>query len=175
MNGNCHFINGIAVTTLISLNIDNIAKLTNTPINDKPAVITCLVLGGILGSIFPDIDNPKSNMGQLAKPVSTIIGAINKLTGRSDYDHRSIFHDIAFSVIGLTLSLLFFPYISGFFIGTLSHIFLDSFTPRGIPFIFGIGHFHIASIPSASKRAIVVSYLFATLLFTMALATKVYF
>lgn len=167
MNGNCHFINGIAVTTLVSLNIDNFIKITNISIDNRQAFLTCLVLGGVLGSIFPDIDNPTSHFGQLARPFSTIIAALGCLVGKRDYNHRWILHDLTLNVLGFYLCTLFFPYLTGFFIGTLSHLALDTLNPSGIPVFFGMGNLTLAKVPSNSRLGTLLSYACAVALFIL--------
>ncbi len=174
MNGNCHLINGLTVSAMVSLNIDFIANYTPIIITNKPAAIALIVMGGIIGSIFPDIDNINSNMGQLCKPFSTMINSIQMLFGKTGSNHRGIFHDIFLYVFGLFFSLLYTPYLTGFFIGGLSHIFLDSFNPSGVPYIFGIGKFRIAKVLSGSETSVKVSWLLAILMLVSGLSLFLY-
>ena len=131
MNGNCHFVYGATVGSMLALNLDKISTAVN--INNNAETATLLVLGGLIGGIFPDIDNPSSYMGKLSSPVSTIIGWINKKLGKVGANHRGILHDPSIYLLGLFLSYKFFSPLIGFFIGCLSHVFLDMFNPKGVP------------------------------------------
>ena len=56
MNGNCHFIFGASVGTAVAINTDILnSYLPN--IAATPETATLFVLGGLIGGIFPDIDN----------------------------------------------------------------------------------------------------------------------
>ena len=134
MNGNCHFIYGAAVGSALALNLDKISSITS--INNSPETATLFILGGLVGGIFPDIDNPNSYMGHLSAPISTIIGEINEKLGKVGSNHRGILHDPIVYLIGLVLSYFFFSPLIGLFIGCLSHIFLDMFNPKGVPCLF---------------------------------------
>lgn len=134
MNGNCHFIYGAAVGSALALNLDKISSITS--INNSPETATLFILGGLVGGIFPDIDNPNSYMGHLSAPISTIIGEINEKLGKVGSNHRGILHDPIVYLVGLVLSYFFFSPLIGLFIGCLSHIFLDMFNPKGVPCLF---------------------------------------
>lgn len=134
MNGNCHFIYGAAVGSMLALNLDKISTAVN--ISNSAETATLFVLGGLVGGIFPDIDNPSSYMGRLSTPVSSAIGLINKKLGKVGANHRGILHDPIVYILGLFLSYFFFSPLLGFFIGCLSHIFLDMFNPKGVPCLF---------------------------------------
>lgn len=146
MNGNCHFIYGAAVAT-------SAAIITGADQNTA----TLLLATGLIGSIFPDIDNPTSHFGQLTKPLSTIIGNVGKITGHTGKKHRGIFHDLGFYLILAALSYEFVPALIGFFLGVLSHLLLDSMNPAGIK-IFG-KYFSIAKVQSNSKIAVYISWI----------------
>ena len=152
MNGNCHFMYGATVGAMVAINMGNIATVL-PHITSSPETATLLVLGGLVGGIFPDIDNPSSFMGQLAAPVSTVIGAINKKMGKIGSNHRGILHDPITYIAGLILCYFFFPPMIGFFIGCLSHLFLDAFNPKGIPFFF-IKKIRLAKIESGSMLSV---------------------
>lgn len=135
MNGNCHFLYGAAVGTAIAVNLNHIVTILPN-VTATPETATLLIMGGLIGGIFPDIDNPSSHMGQLSAPVSTVIGAINSKVGKVGSNHRGILHDPTIYLLGLVLSYFFFAPMIGFFIGCLSHLFLDMFNPKGIPFLW---------------------------------------
>ena len=151
MNGNCHFIYGATIGSMVALNIDKISTVL-PHITNTSETATLFVLGGLIGGIFPDIDNPSSYMGKLSAPVSTVIGTINKKLGKVGANHRGILHDPIIYIIGLILSYIFLPALIGLFVGCISHLFLDMFNPKGIPFCFvkkvSIGKFDSGSISS---------------------------
>ena len=86
----------------------------------------CLVLVAA-GSLLPDIDHPKSWVGQRTRPVSTAIASI--------VGHRGVTHS-AIAVLGLTLLLLHAGYrragVSALATGYLSHLAADMLTPQGL-------------------------------------------
>ena len=157
MNGNCHFIYGAAIGSMCALNIN----LINTYLPNITATYetgTLFVLGGVIGGIFPDIDNPKSHMGKLSSPVSSFIGMISGLFGKKGQHHRGILHDPIVYILGLVLSYLYFSPLVGFFLGCISHIFLDLFNPAGVPFMLGAKHLHLGKIASGSKESVLFTW-----------------
>ncbi len=151
MNGNCHFVFGASVGASVSL----MCGLSS-------AETTLLISTCLIGAIFPDIDNPTSNMGQLSKPISTVIGKVGRVFGKSGKNHRGIFHDPFFYIIGAYLSYLYFPPLLGFFLGAFTHLFLDMFNPSGIRFL-GVKFLRLAKIPSGSKESVAFTWI-ATIL-----------
>lgn len=96
------------------------------------------IAGAVIGSLFPDIDHRGSYLGRKAKITSTITNAL--------FGHRGITHSPiamgAFVFFLYLLSKLFIvtsPFIKlwfiGFFLGILSHIFLDMLTKGGVPLL----------------------------------------
>ena len=171
MNGNCHFIFGAAVGSALVLNLGAVSaaipQITNTP-----ETATLLILGGVIGGIFPDIDNESSYMGKLSAPVSTIIGSVNKLFGKVGSNHRGILHDPIIYLVALVLSFLFFPPLIGFIIGCLSHLFLDLFNPKGIP-VAVFKRVHLANFKSGSIESVVFTWVCVVLLIGIGIFTKV--
>ncbi len=162
MNGNCHFMFAGAVSAGVAINLDNFINL-GLQIEHTPVTVTLLIMGGLLGGIMPDMDNPRSHVGQLTKPVSTLIGRVGKFFGKKGFDHRWILHDPVLHSTGLILSYLYFPPMLGFFLGTLSHLFLDAFNPKGIPVFFGAWNIRLGRIPSESKGAVVLTWVLTIL------------
>ena len=160
MNGNCHFIFGASVGTAAAMNTELLSTYLPN-ITAAPETATLFVLGGLIGGIFPDIDNPTSYFGKLTVPVSEWIGGIGKAFGKEREHHRGVFHDAAIYIAGLILSYLFFTPLIGFFAGCLSHIYLDMFNPSGIPFLFGVKHLHLGKIPSGSKGSVIFTWMSA--------------
>ena len=132
MNGNCHFIYGATVGSMVALNLDKVATIL-PHITNTPETATLFVLGGLIGGIFPDIDNPSSYMGRLSAPVSTIIGVINRKLGKTGANHRGILHDPLIYLIGALISYIYLPSLIGFF----SPILLDIIS-YACSFIFSI-------------------------------------
>lgn len=158
MNGNCHFIFGTALGTALAVNVSRIAEVL-PEIHSSSEMQTLFILGGVIGGIFPDIDNPASYMGKLSVPVSTWIGEVSKVFGKTEQKHRGLLHDPAVYLIGLILAYLNCPAWCGFFIGCLSHLFLDMFNPSGVPFLLGIRHLHLGKIVSGSKESVIFTWL----------------
>lgn len=156
MNGNCHFVYGATVGSMFALNISSIAHILPN-IVESSETCTLFVLGGLIGGIFPDIDNPTSHMGQLSAPISTIIGKINKILGKIGSNHRGILHDPLLYIIGLVLSYMFFSPIIGFFIGCLSHTFLDMFNPKGVNVLF-VHRIRLGKINSGDPSSITFTW-----------------
>lgn len=87
-----------------------------------------IILGGILGSLLPDIDHPKSTVALKLKLYLFI-------------RHRGFTH----SLTALLLFILIAPWAEavlhhdlyrGIIIGIISHIFLDTLTPAGVQLFF---------------------------------------
>ena len=153
MNGNCHLVFGAATGTAVCL-------LLKTDAATSSAIIsTCLI-----GSLLPDIDNPESHIAKLTVPVSSLIGKISEAFGKTGWNHRGIFHSILPYILGLYLSFTRFRPILGLFIGALSHLFLDSFNPSGIPVLFGFKRLRFARIKSESVSGIILTWMFTFLI-----------
>ena len=165
MNGNCHFIFGASVGTAIAMNLDTIA-VSMPNITNSPEMATLFVLGGLVGGIFPDIDNPVSYMGKLTVPISTWIGALGELFGKTGAMHRGILHDFFIYIILLTGAYFLCPSLCGFFMGCMSHLFLDMFNPRGVPFLFGAVHLRLGKIKSGSTASVIFTWLCVILTLT---------
>jgi inner membrane protein len=77
----------------------------------------------LIGAAFPDIDHPKSRLGQMAWPIARL------------FEHRGFFH--SFFAIAIFTALLFIIsnsmlYSIAFLLGYASHIFADTLTTAGI-------------------------------------------
>jgi membrane-bound metal-dependent hydrolase YbcI (DUF457 family) len=157
MNGNCHFVYGASVGTMVTMNLDKVT-IVLPHITNTSETATLFILGGLIGGIFPDIDNPSSYMGKLSSPVSNIIGVINKKLGKVGANRRGILHDPLVYLVGLILSYFYVPSLLGFFIGCLSHLFLDMFNPKGIPF-FLFKKVRLGKFDSGSTKSIVFTWI----------------
>lgn len=172
MNGNCHFVYGAALGTALALNVGAISSALEN-ISPTPETATLLVLGGLIGGIFPDIDNPNSYVGKLTSPISGFLGKLGKTAGKTGKNHRGILHDPAVYIVGLILCYFYFTPLIGFFVGCLSHMFLDMFNPMGVPFLFGVTRLHLGSIPSGSKSGVIFTWVNVALVLVMAAISKV--
>lgn len=87
-----------------------------------------LVLITIFGSLFPDIDSPKSILGRYVKPIGWI------------FKHRGILHSVfPLAIIYFVVNYFFgFTYALAFSAGFISHILLDVVTREGVH-IFPLG------------------------------------
>lgn len=93
------------------------------------SVGTAVALG--LGSVFPDIDHPKSFIGNRTKGISHGIGMV--------FGHRGLAHSILGTAIflfltGLLVSGLQLPTEWGdyFIVGYIAHLIEDSFSKTGV-------------------------------------------
>lgn len=171
MNGNCHFLFGAACGSMLALNTDKIAEVLPY-ITDTPETAALFVLGGLVGGILPDIDNPSSHIGKLSAPVSTAIGKIQKMSGRTDSRHRGFFHDPTIYLTGLVLSYLHCTQLVGLFTGCLTHIFLDMFNPSGVPFLFGAKKLRLAKLFSGSRESIILTWLCTAVVIVLGISLK---
>lgn len=158
MNGNCHFVYGASVATALSMNMDKLSTIIPTLVA-SPENITLFIFGGLIGGIFPDLDNPTSYVGKLSSPLSKLFGVLGTASGKTGANHRGILHDPLVYLVGLFLCCQHFTPLIGFFIGCLSHLFLDMFNPAGVPFLFGVKHLHLMKIPSGSRESVIFTWL----------------
>lgn len=171
MNGNCHFVFGASIGTAIAVNINKVTEIL-PELSYTSETQTLFILGGIVGGIFPDIDNPSSYMGKLTVPVSTWIGNISKIFGKSGKNHRGLLHDPIVYITGFVLAYLYCLAWCGFFVGCLSHLFLDMFNLSGVPFLFGIKHLHLGKIVSGSKESVIFTWIYTAVVFMIGILLK---
>lgn len=157
LNGNCHFVFGATTGVAISMNIDKFEGIMPI-VTDFPTTVTLFVLGGLVGGIFPDIDNPTSYMGKLSSPISNWIGRLGEVFGRTGSNHRGILHDPTVYIIGMILSVMYCPALIGFFIGCFSHLWLDLFNPAGLPFMLSRRRLKLANLSSGKPPSIIFTW-----------------
>lgn len=172
MNGNCHCMFGAAVGTAIAININKVAE-SFPNIHATSEFSTLFILGGILGGVLPDIDNPVSHVGRLTAPISNFIAAIGNLAGRGYVKHRGIMHDPLIYIAGLIVSYLYFPPLVCLLVGCLSHIYLDLFNPSGVPFAFGIRRWRLGTITSGSHASKILTWVHVLFIIVVSFAFKV--
>jgi inner membrane protein len=171
MNGNCHFLFGAVTGAALAVNMDSISEYLPS-ITNTPETVALFVLGGLVGGILPDIDNPYSYIGKLTVPVSTGIVMVGDKFGKSGYNHRWILHDPLPYLACLYLSYLYFPPLIGLFIGCLSHLYLDMFNPSGISWMLGVKHLHLGKIYSGSKESVIFTVVSAVIVLLLSLIIK---
>lgn len=88
-----------------------------------------LIGGSAIGSLLPDIDHPKSYLGNKVPIIPTLL--------YTTVGHRSLTHSLLFAAImGTLLGLIDIPLGIGMFIGIISHILLDMLTPQGVSYLY---------------------------------------
>lgn len=187
MNGNCHFIFSGTTNIMLAVNMDKVnlglEKIVDfmyandinyipVALEVSPTTTTLLIMGGLIGGIFPDIDNPNSYMGKMSSPISKVIAKISAKFGKTDTRHRGIFHDMTFYLILAIISYIYFPYLLGFFIGCLTHCLLDAFNPMGVPILFGAKTLRLGRMYSGSKGSIVFTWISTVLILLLGLTIK---
>lgn len=85
--------------------------------------------GTILGSLLPDIDSPKSSIGQLVPIVSHVISGI--------FGHRTVTHNLFFSLFWFVLAHNTGAHgLWALAWGVFIHILLDSLSLQGVPWLY---------------------------------------
>lgn len=95
-----------------------------------------IVIGGILTCLIPDIDHPKSLLGQRLKWFSIPIAKL--------FGHRGITHSfLAIAGCSMLLSselllrtIIPIEFIHAMIVGYISHVVADMLTPAGIPLLW---------------------------------------
>lgn len=110
----------------------------------KEAYFTLLLPLVLLGSLFPDIDEPKSVIGRKLPLLSKIVSL--------SFSHRGFTHFLAFPLIFITLGIIIAhstisPSLFAFAYGIFLHQVGDMLTISGIPHYF---------FPLSKKRAILL-------------------
>jgi len=78
-----------------------------------------------LAGILPDIDHSKSWIGRKVKLLSWLINFV--------FGHRKLIHSMFFAIfLAIIIKLFFNDYYIPFFLGYLSHLFLDALTKQGV-------------------------------------------
>ena len=124
---------------------------------ESKIIFTSLVL---LGSLFPDIDTPKSKISSYIPILPRII---NLFLG-----HRGVFHSIFFAIlIPYGITYLTSPaYGIAIFIGYISHLMIDGITEQGINFLNPIAKLRISGfIQTGTISEIVILLLIISLIF----------
>lgn len=126
-----HILGGIAVGALVTTAAEQgclgLASLST------PAIFGTFV-SAMFGSVFPDIDQPKSKMGQQIPVVSRLM--------RGTFGHRGFCHSLLFLLILYFLVVYFLPSMSYysivFCLGSATHLFFDMFNSPGVPLFWPV-------------------------------------
>ena len=124
-----------------SLLFNNLNSLDNF-ISNLPIAF---YIGLIIGSFFPDIDEPNSYIGKK-------LPFFSKLLRKIGLKHRTLTHSIFFPLI-LFLIIAFIPdldtfFVRGFIIGIILHIIGDTITVSGVPILYPISKKRYFLLPS---------------------------
>lgn len=85
-----------------------------------------LIAGLVIGSVFPDIDEPNSYIGKRSLGTSYIINAL--------FGHRGLTHSLLPFILLVLLTIKFpVSMLIGFTAGYLFHILSDMFSKSGVP------------------------------------------
>jgi len=106
----------LAFSFLISILIINSFNIQNK-------IIFIIIM--LIASALPDIDSYKSKLGKKIKPISFLINLF--------FRHRGVFHSPFLLILtSMLIAIINLEIAAAFFIGYLSHLVLDSLTPKGI-------------------------------------------
>ncbi|MEA4987920.1 MAG: metal-dependent hydrolase [Anaerovorax sp.] len=134
MNYMTHTLGGVAAGLTI---------ISTAGIHD-PIQKTTVMTGAVLGSLFADIDHPKSWITHKVPVAGTIISGLFKHRG---FLHTPLFIVITWAFVSILIpmwikgpddlyrTILFF---NGFIPGMLSHLILDTLNVQGIMWLFPI-------------------------------------
>lgn len=124
-----HICGGVSAALIITI-LSRHGYLGLTELS-TPAIFGVFT-SAILGSSFPDIDQPKSRIGQQLPVVSSLV--------RSSFGHRGFCHSLLFLLLIHYLVSIFLPsmafYSYAFIAGAASHLFFDMFNSPGVPLLW---------------------------------------
>lgn len=104
------------------------------------------LIGTLIGSIAPDIDHSHST-------ISKKLGVIPGIIVQYFFGHRGIVHSIAFGAgISMVPTIIVPSFGIGLFIGWLSHLLLDMFTPSGVAILWPYRRDRYAILPELTSR-----------------------
>lgn len=134
MNYRTHICGGFAIgtVTVATLGISNLGIVESG----------LLIGASLIGSLLPDIDKK----GTYIYNRVPFIGWFAKMTGHRTLFHAPLIYTLLAIILGFLLGIN--PIIIGLYLGIMSHIVLDTFNYKGIPWLFPIfkKKFHLARI-----------------------------
>lgn len=114
------------LTIGIALGIGTVYLSQKVDLSIQPLL---LIGGSAVGSLLPDIDHPKSYLGNKIPILPTLL--------YNTVGHRSLTHSLLFSAImGVIWGSIDISLGIGIFIGIISHILLDMLTPQGVSYLY---------------------------------------
>lgn len=117
-----HSVTGILITSAIAYVSIELGSEVNS---------LALIGGGLIGSLLPDIDCPKSFIGRRTKLLSELL--------YNTIGHRTFTHSLPFTIVTmLIVGAVNRQFAAGIGLGILSHIFLDMFNGKGVAYLYPV-------------------------------------
>lgn len=145
---------------LVALTVGSFV-LVNYPQANGPILATISVIAVMVGALTPDLDQPAANLG------NRLLGAkvVGRIASKFSGGHRHFTHSIlGLLAIGYGLHWIMNHWLApnltinaqlvwwAFMIGYSSHIIADTFTDRGVPWLWPLPwHFQIPPGPNAFR------------------------
>lgn len=161
MNSKTHKVGGVCA------GVSTISILYSPPYTTSKILLAgTFILGSYLGSLLPDIDHRKSTAGKKFKAASFVV---SKTCGHRGATHSPLVNFLFF--IALLLLSAFFgdnvknfyvEFIYGAFVGSLSHILLDSLTIEGVPFFYPFNNkkIHLLKLRTGKNEVLIQTIIF---------------
>ena len=103
----------------------------------SPARELVFFLMVLLGSVFPDIDEPHSKMNRWSGILGRVVGVL--------FIHRGVIHSFLF--MGLMCALVWHFWAGfaalGLLLGYVAHLFGDALTPMGVAVLYPFSNFRV--------------------------------
>ena len=126
-----HILGGVAIGAVVTTAAGQ-GYFGLTPLS-TPAIFGTFI-AAMFGSVFPDIDQPKSKIGQQIPILSKLM--------RGTFGHRGFCHSLLFLLILHFLVVRFLPsmafYSLVFCLGAATHLFFDMFNSPGVPLFWPV-------------------------------------
>lgn len=126
-----HILGGVAIGAVVTTAAGQ-GYFGLTPLS-TPAIFGTFI-AAMFGSVFPDIDQPKSKIGQQIPILSKLM--------RGTFGHRGFCHSLLFLLILHFLVVRFLPsmafYSLVFCLGASTHLFFDMFNSPGVPLFWPV-------------------------------------
>ena len=156
MTGSAHLKLGIASGALIGI------FMYKSGINVPTSIATGV--GCVLGGVLPDIDTKQSIASNDLKVTGFIV---RHTVGHRGVVHTPIFGLVLSIVIGLILLITPIPvsFAAGLFLGYILHLIQDTFTKRGIMWLFPVSRHYFAVYKVKSGKSSFIETLISTAIF----------
>lgn len=161
MNAKTHKAGGICA------GVSTVSILSSPPYTTNKILLAgTFIFGSYLGSLLPDIDHRKSTAGKKFKTASFVV---NKTCGHRGATHAPLINLLLFTVL-LSISIffdnniksLYINFIYGMFVGSLSHILLDSLTIEGVPFFYPFNNkkYHLLKLKTGKNEVLIQTIIY---------------